>query len=102
MAVGPFEGTRNILAFPTHIRRLLPKDGGHSVNLGVAGEGTLAGAHLVKDRAKTEDVAAMIHRLAAQLLWRHVANGSEPRPDLGLGRHACSRAGFASRGTELG
>src|SRR5208282_2519003 len=92
MADNLFERHRNMLAVPNHLRGILSEDRGHGVNLGLTRKGTIAAQHLVKNCPKAEDVTAMIHRLAPQLFWGHVGNGSQHRPYLGLSRHGRRRA----------
>ncbi len=82
-----FERARNVQALADHLRGILFKDRGKGVDLGIAIKGALAGEHLVKNCAKTEDVVPMIHRFAAQLLGRHVGHGSEDRAATGLRGH---------------
>ena len=48
-------------------------DGVADDGLRFAGEGTLAGGHLVEHQAEGEDVGARVQRLAAHLLGRHVS-----------------------------
>ena len=50
-----------------------------------AGEGQLAGDHLVEQHAQREDVAAVVDGLAARLLGAHVAQGPEHEARLRLG-----------------
>ena len=55
-----------------------------------AGEGGLAGRHLVQHHAEGEEVGAGVHLLAAGLLRRHVGDGAERRARAGrelVGRH---------------
>src|SRR4030095_7741156 len=50
----------------------------------VGGRGTreraLTREHLVQDRAKREDIRAVLHSLPAQLLWTPVAQRAAPHP----------------------
>ena len=46
-------------------------------SLGLAGEGALAGGHLVQHQAEGEDVGARVERLAAYLLGRHVSRRAQ-------------------------
>ena len=59
------------------LRRIVFQDRAHGVGGGLPSERTLAGKHLVKNGAETENIAAMIGFLAAHLFRRHVAYGTE-------------------------
>ena len=59
------------------LRRIVPQYRVHRLDGGSAGEGAASGEHLVEQRAKGKDVAAMIGGLAAHLLRRHVPGGPE-------------------------
>ena len=61
----------------TQLGRLLFENGIHRLNRRVAFECAAAGEHLVEDAAERKDVAAMVDRLAAHLLGRHVAGRAD-------------------------
>src|SRR5882724_7169391 len=44
----------------------------------------MPGYHFVKDYAETPDIGAFINRRAVRLLRRHITNGSQDRPQVGL------------------
>ncbi len=78
-------------------RRVVAQDRGDHVGAGVAAERPLAGEHLEQHRAEREDVGALVGRLAAQLLGRHVAQGADDRPVLGLDGQGRGSRSWASR-----
>src|SRR5438874_7077160 len=56
----------------------------------------MAGYHFVKHHAETPDISALINMLSARLLRRHVTNGPQYSPKIGLhqqqrfvSRHGC-------------
>src|SRR6266550_212340 len=51
--------------------------------------------HFVKDYAETPDIGALINRRAARLFRRHVTNGSQYRPQIGLSE--CHRSCLVRR-----
>src|SRR5439155_8730233 len=56
----------------------------HDFSWCVARERLMPGHHFVKDYAQTPDVGSFINRRAARLFRRHVTNGSQYRPRIGL------------------
>ena len=58
-------------------RRLRLQDGGHAIRVRGPVKGTAAGQHLVEDRPQGEDVRAVVGRLVADLLRRHVARRAQ-------------------------
>ena len=64
---------------------LLPQNRSEHVAHGVAGEERTAGEHLVEQDAEGPDVGALVDRLAARLLRRHVGGGAEDEPGRGPG-----------------
>ena len=81
----PLERGRQVGPQRRHRPRLLEGDRVQRVEGGRAGEGQLAGDHLVEHDAEREDVAAVVDRLPAGLLRAHVAQGAEDEAGLGLG-----------------
>src|SRR5438477_5365991 len=65
-------------------RWLLLKNRRHRLSWCVAGEWRMPRYHFVKDDAETPDVGTFINLRAARLLRRHVMNGSQYRPQIGL------------------
>jgi len=57
--------------------QLLAQDAGQHVAEGVSREERLAGEHLVEEHPEGPDVGALVDRLAARLLGRHVGGGAE-------------------------
>ncbi len=87
---------RRHLALRRHRGGLLGENGDHRLDRRGAGEGPAAGEHLVDHGAEGEEIRAVIHLLALDLLRRHVADRAHDRP-----RHrraAGERAVLASRG----
>ena len=82
--------------------RLLPQNGCHSVDFGFSMKGPLARKQLIKDRAKAEDVASVIDRLAPKLFGRHVGHRADHRSVLGNGGQAFEATLFLSRELKLG
>ncbi len=93
---------------PGKRRRFLSQNRRHRLGLGATAERVLSRQHLVKDRAKAEEVRAVVHGLAAHLLGRHVAHRAEDRARLGQERQVRLRprrpppASRASRGRSRG
>src|SRR5580765_3608454 len=56
---------------------IVSKDGEHCLRRGVALKGPPASEHLVGYRPERENICSVVHRLAADLLRRHVAGGAE-------------------------
>ena len=72
----------------------------HGFNRGLAAEGPFAREHLVKNRAETEKIGAVVGVLSLHLLRRHVADRTHHHAGLGLrgqgrgvGRNCALRAG---------
>src|SRR5262249_16750457 len=82
----------DMLARLRRVRRFVMEDRRHGLCGGVAAEGSPAGHHLVQDAAEGKEVAAGVHRLAADLFRRHVAYGAHHRTSVSLRRDV--RAGF--------
>ena len=78
------------------VRRVFVEDGGHGFGTGIALEGALTGEHFVEDAAEAEDVRAVIDGVAADLFGRHVADGTEDLPGVGL------RCGYGDSGGGFG
>ena len=66
----------NLSASFRNFRRLFFEYRAHSIGWRAALKCALSGKHFVEDRAQTEDVAARIDLLAAQLLGSHVAHSA--------------------------
>ena len=87
----------------TNLGRILPQDGSDRVDFGFAAKRSSTGQHLVKNCPYAEDVATMIHRLAPQLLGRHISDGADYGATLGYsGELFDGSAGFLGRGLQLG
>ena len=68
------DARRDSPARPGHLGRVLLQDRVHRLDRAVASERAHAREHLVKQRPEREDVRAVIHRLAPDLLGRHEAH----------------------------
>ena len=70
----------------TRERRLAPSQESKTSLLLVCSpsEWRMPGYHFVKDDAETPDIGAFINLPAARLLRRHVTNGSQYGPEIGL------------------
>src|SRR4029077_8090198 len=65
-------------------RRFLFKNPRHRLSWCVAREWRMPRYHFVKDYAEIPEVGALINLPAARLFRRHIANGSQYRPQIGL------------------
>src|ERR1700752_100497 len=69
---------------PRKIRWLFFQNRAHRFSGRTAMKCTLTRKHLVKDRAKGEDVRTMVNYLPSHLLWRHVASCSHYHAWIGI------------------
>ena len=84
MAHDAIQSRRNFDLLRVEFRRIALQHRVHDFDCGVAAEGLFAGEHLVEHGAEAEDVGAMVDRLAAHLLRRHVWRGAHHHAGLGL------------------
>src|SRR6266481_14414 len=65
-------------------RRLFLENRRHHLSWCVTGEWRMTGSHFIKHHAETPDIGGFINVRAARLFRRHVTNGSEYGPEIGL------------------
>src|SRR5438034_3679221 len=75
---------RSLAVITRKRRRLVLPNRSHDLSWCVAREWLMPGHHFVKDYAETPNIGPFIDRRATRLLRRHVRNGSEYRPQIGL------------------
>ena len=100
MAHDALHGQGHLVLERGQLRGLILEDGGNGVGNGFAVEGALAAEHFVKNGAEAEQVAALVHRFAADLLRRHVAGRAQHHSHDG-GQSVGVAAGHLRRARQL-
>ena len=90
-----FQCRRNSLVSFRKIGGVFSEDRANRVGCGLAAECTSPGQHLVQDRAKGEDVRAMVCLLPSQLFRRHVAYCAHDSARIGVDP-SCGHVGLQS------
>src|ERR1035438_6287676 len=82
--------------------RLFAQHRGHRVDFGFTTKRPASSHHFVENRTEAEDVAAVVYRLAPQLLGRHVGDGANHSSMLGYRRQTLDAAIVFGRRLQFG